>query len=268
MPPNHRHWSRMCSWSSADVRRGGDADRDRRRVAARGGCGVAVRAAIIHSVMSTSASCRMKPSPTSPADASAPLARTRRPTPRAGGAVPPREPAGRCPCTSTSSAVRQLADDVDRLAQTSSSVDRSLAVVTRTAESPRPMPQTVRLPNISLSVAKSDAVTVQSRVAGFVTIGPTITRLGLGEDLAVDDVRLLPEQVRVERPDVREAERARPASRARRPARGRIGLQHDPDVHRRPSWRRPRSSVTSRTTGRASRYWPWPVAARGTGRRR
>jgi hypothetical protein len=46
---------------------------------------------------------------------------------------------------------------------------------TRTAESPRPMPQIVRLPNMSLSVANVDAVTVQSRVAGFVTIGPTTT---------------------------------------------------------------------------------------------
>ena len=51
-----------------------------------------------------------------------------------------------------------------------------LPLVTRTAESPRPMPQTVRLPNISFSVANSDAVTVQSRVAGLVTIGPTVTR--------------------------------------------------------------------------------------------
>ena len=49
-------------------------------------------------------------------------------------------------------------------------------LVTRTAESPRPMPHTVRLPNISLSVANSDAVTVQSRVAGLVTIGPIVTR--------------------------------------------------------------------------------------------
>jgi hypothetical protein len=48
-------------------------------------------------------------------------------------------------------------------------------LVTRTAESPRPMPQMVRLPNISLSVANSDAVTVQSLVAGLVTMGPTIT---------------------------------------------------------------------------------------------
>ena len=36
------------------------------------------------------------------------------------------------------------------------------------------MPQTVRFPYISFSVANSDAITVQSRVAGFVTIGPTM----------------------------------------------------------------------------------------------
>ena len=51
-----------------------------------------------------------------------------------------------------------------------------LPLITRTAESPRPMPHTVRLPNMSLRVANVEAVTVQSRVAGFVTIGPTITR--------------------------------------------------------------------------------------------
>ncbi len=47
---------------------------------------------------------------------------------------------------------------------------------TRTAESPRPIPQIVRLPCISFSVACSDAITVQSRVAGLVTIGPTTSR--------------------------------------------------------------------------------------------
>ena len=46
--------------------------------------------------------------------------------------------------------------------------------MTRRAESPRPRPHTVRLPNMSFSVANRDAVTVQSRVPGFVTIGPTI----------------------------------------------------------------------------------------------
>ena len=48
-------------------------------------------------------------------------------------------------------------------------------LVRRTAESPRPMPHTVRLPYISFSVAYRLAVTVQSRVAGLVTIGPTMT---------------------------------------------------------------------------------------------
>ena len=50
-----------------------------------------------------------------------------------------------------------------------------LPLVTRTALSPRPIPQIVRFPNISFSVANNDAVTVQSRVAGLVTIGPTVT---------------------------------------------------------------------------------------------
>ena len=54
---------------------------------------------------------------------------------------------------------------------------RQVSLVTRTAESPRPMPMIVRLPYISLRVANVDAVTVQSRVAGLVTMGPTITRL-------------------------------------------------------------------------------------------
>ena len=46
---------------------------------------------------------------------------------------------------------------------------------TRTAESPRPIPHTVRFPNIELSVANVEAVTVASRVSGLVTIGPTVT---------------------------------------------------------------------------------------------
>jgi hypothetical protein len=36
------------------------------------------------------------------------------------------------------------------------------------------MPQIVRLPNMSLRVAKTEAVTEGSRVAGLVTKGPTI----------------------------------------------------------------------------------------------
>jgi hypothetical protein len=62
------------------------------------------------------------------------------------------------------------------IASRSSAIVVGLPFVTRTAESPRPMPHTVRLPNISFSVANTDAVTVQSRVAGFVTNGPTLMR--------------------------------------------------------------------------------------------
>ena len=51
-----------------------------------------------------------------------------------------------------------------------------LLPMTRIAESPRPIPQIVRLPNMSFSVANSEAVTVQSRVPGLVTIGPTVIR--------------------------------------------------------------------------------------------
>ena len=50
-----------------------------------------------------------------------------------------------------------------------------LPPVTRTAESPRPMPHTVRLPYMSLRVANIEAVTAQPRESGLVTIGPTVT---------------------------------------------------------------------------------------------
>ena len=53
---------------------------------------------------------------------------------------------------------------------------RAAFTATRIAESPRPMPHTVRLPYIELSVAKVDAVTSGTRVLGLVTIGPTMMR--------------------------------------------------------------------------------------------
>ena len=39
------------------------------------------------------------------------------------------------------------------------------------------MPHTVRLPNMSFSVANSEAVTDGSRDSALVTIGPTLTRV-------------------------------------------------------------------------------------------
>ena len=48
--------------------------------------------------------------------------------------------------------------------------------ITRRALSPRPMPMSIRPPETSCSVAIALAVTVMSRVAGFVTHGPSRTR--------------------------------------------------------------------------------------------
>ena len=84
------------------------------------------------------------------------------------------------------------------------------------------MPHTVRLPYIELSVANDEAVTVTSRVSGLVTIGPTITLRVAARIGAVDDERLLPQQVRVERPDVPEAPVS--AGRARSTTRDAGGL--------------------------------------------
>jgi hypothetical protein len=73
---------------------------------------------------------------------------------------------------------------------------------TRRAESPRPIPQMVRLPNMSLSVANSDA---GDRGIARRRVGderPDHDPVGRREHLRVDDVRLLPQDVRVERPRV------------------------------------------------------------------
>ena len=133
------------------------------------------------------------------------------------------------PLTSTG---RQLASSrITWVASRTSLSVVGLPLSTRTAESPRPMPHTVRLPYISLRVAKTDAVTVQSRVAGLVTIGPTMTRWVAAEDRRVDDVRLLPEQVGVEGPDVVEAVLLGLLGQADGAPGGRVGLQDDTEVH-------------------------------------
>ena len=55
--------------------------------------------------------------------------------------------------------------------------------------------------------------------------------VGRRQHLAVDDERLLPQQVRVERPRVREAEQLRLLRQLDDPPGRRIGLQHDPELH-------------------------------------
>ena len=48
---------------------------------------------------------------------------------------------------------------------------------TRRAESPRPMPRSIRPPDTSSRTARADAVTDGSRVAGFVTHVPSRSRV-------------------------------------------------------------------------------------------
>ena len=126
---------------------------------------------IVQAAMSGSASCRMNPSPTSPVSCSAsgPYAATQM------SSVDPRDH-GNCTLAPCRYAGRSFASsritsiDWRRVARLD-----GLPCSVRTAESPRPIPQMVRLPYISLSVANSDAMTDQSRVAGLVTMGPTMT---------------------------------------------------------------------------------------------
>ena len=81
------------------------------------------------------------------------------------------------------------------------------------------MPQIVRFPNMSLSVANSDAV--DGPVAGS-RVGHHRADhhlRGGGEDPRVDHERLLPEHAGVEGPDVAEAESSASTARARPPPR-------------------------------------------------
>ncbi len=63
------------------------------------------------------------------------------------------------------------------IASASVASDMGGCPMTRRAESPRPIPHTVRLPYMSFSVANSEAMTDQSLVPGLVTIGPTVIAL-------------------------------------------------------------------------------------------
>ncbi len=128
-------------------------------------------APIVQRAMSGSAVCRMNPSACSPASFSAfgPYAAihiSRRPSRTQGMRIS-------WPC---SSAERPSARSLMTvIAADSVASDIGFCPITRRAESPRPIPHTVRLPYMSFSVANSDASTDQSRVPGLVTIGPTVS---------------------------------------------------------------------------------------------
>ena len=65
---------------------------------------------------------------------------------------------------------------------------------------------------------------------------------GLGQDLAVDDVWLLPQDVAVERPDVAEPVRLRPLGEVDDARRRRRRLEHHPQIHQRVSGK-PKSTL-------------------------
>ena len=98
------------------------------------------------------------------------------------------------------------------------------------------MPHTVRLPYISLSVANVDAVTVQSRVAGLVTIVPTLSRCVVSRIRLKIDVRLLPQEMRVKRPGGGEAVGLGAASELDHAGSRRVGLQDDPNFRSLLAW--------------------------------
>ena len=152
IPPNQRHCSRPWAKPASvpSVTYAGAATQIVMPSGSRPAAAAAARTApMVHSAMLRSASCRMYPSPTSPVSASAfgPYAAThisRRLLPAHG----------RHSCEPLYSTVLPLASS-----RMTCTLSRSVAsvvgapLVTRTAESPRPIPHTVRLPYISFSVA-------------------------------------------------------------------------------------------------------------------
>ena len=104
---------------------------------------------MVHSAIEVSANCKMNPSPTSPVSASAfgPYAAT-----HTSSSL--RAAHGRRNSEPLYETLRPLASS--RMTCTASRKVASVVgapLVTRTAESPRPIPHTVRLPNISFRVA-------------------------------------------------------------------------------------------------------------------
>ena len=73
---------------------------------------------------------------------------------------------------------------------------------TRRAESPRPIPRSIRPPLSSSSVASDEAVTLGSRVAGVRHARPEPQPLGRLGHQRQERVRVAPQDVRVEQPAV------------------------------------------------------------------
>src|SRR5262249_23330312 len=105
---------------------------------------------------------------------------------------------------------------------------------TRMAESPRPMPHTVRLPNMSFSGANRRGGHDRRRDGGVGALGPALAVGGRGKIREENDKGSLPQHAGVERPDVAEPAEVRAGSQLGHPAPWRVGLQHQADIHQSP----------------------------------
>ena len=143
---------------------------------------------------------------------------------------------------------------------------------TRRAESPRPIPRSMRPPDSSSRSARLDAVTDGSRVAGFVTQVPSRSRGRRLGHQREEGIRVAPQDVAVEQPAVGEAGVLRLARQGERPLDRVVRLQREPEVHpsilRETKWlgcppprsRAARTIPESRISAAAARMPPrlWP----------
>src|ERR1700751_3890205 len=123
----------------------------------------------VQRAMSGAAVCRMNPSACSPTRRSAlgPYAAI-----HTGKAAPGRTHGMRSGFPWCSTSRPSASPLITVIAFDSTDSDTGACPMYRRAESPRPIPQIVRFPNVSFSVANKDAMTDQSRVPGLVTMGP------------------------------------------------------------------------------------------------
>ena len=106
-----------------------------------------------------------------------------------------------------------------------------LPPITRKAESPRPIPHTVRSPNISFIVANMEAMTVQSR---WNRIGHHWSDYDLGsggEHGRENNECVFPQYARLKGPDVSEASILSSSSHLDDVTCRWIGLQNEADIH-------------------------------------
>ncbi len=124
-----------------------------------------------HSIKAGSANCRMIPSATRPA-----MCRTLGPYPATHTRGESFAQVSRVGCPSCCTSLPEVRSRNSATAASNCDQLTGFFPMTRRELSPRPMPSSIRPPEIRLSVANKLAVTVKSRVAGFVTHVPSRMR--------------------------------------------------------------------------------------------